>query len=259
MRLLSGFVLAAAVVGCGVDGGGGDAGIVADGGVFGSDGDPTGDAAGPYATTFDGDADSWPAPWVEAGGVARADVVGGRARLAPMESSYSLARMHLPGDAADADIVFTVEFDDLVSQGVGFYARQNGGYLGQSDPHGQGYAVFVEGFRGAPAIGVWREVDGDEQELEVAQNPVANMTSGVTYAVRFAVSQQDASSTRLRCRIWEADTAEPTAWAIDTTDSTAVLQNLSGGYAADAWSSINPNNPGTIADVYIDDIRIGQL
>src|SRR6187431_38997 len=83
---------------------------------------------------------AWPAPWVEAGNeVAVADVQGGRGRLRPEPSSYSLARMVAPGTTSAAEVLFTLIFEEASSQGVGFYAQQNGGYLQQTSPFGQGY------------------------------------------------------------------------------------------------------------------------
>src|SRR5205814_1079180 len=117
----------------------------------------------PFAT----DAPTWPAPWSVAGNVQVADVVGGAARLAPQPTSYSLARMKGSPPTGDVEVTFAFRMEDQATQGVGFYVRQNGGYLMQTLPHGQGYAVFVAGsWYGANAgIGVWRELDGTEQLL----------------------------------------------------------------------------------------------
>ena len=211
-----------------------------------------------YAQSFDQSGSGWPAPWRVLGGVDVADVVGGRARLIPVVSDYSLARMGLAASEANTDVLFTVEWKDFARQGVGFYVRQNGGYLTKTTPNGQGYAVFVEGFNGV-YIGVWRELYGAEQMLTRRQNPyTGTISTGVPYKVRFRCLQETPTATRLQARIWLASQVEPTAWDIDTTDGTVALQNTSGGYAVDAWSSITPTTPGApkTADLFVDDIVI---
>ena len=121
------------------------------------------------------------------GSVETADLQGNRARFRPTLSNYSLARLHAPFDERDVEVELTLEFTDVTSQGLGFYVRQNGGYLQQTPTHGQGYAVFVEGFRASPGIGAWREVDGNEQEVQVHFDPALNFQNGVRYRVRFRV------------------------------------------------------------------------
>ena len=78
----------------------------------------------------------------------------GRARL--QGDIASVARMILPGySEVDVDVRVTLEYESFHSQGIGFYARQNGGYLTDTTPHGQGYAMFLEdGGSGAPALGL---------------------------------------------------------------------------------------------------------
>lgn len=186
-------------------------------------------------TDFSGsDGAAWPAPWTVLGGVASATLLGGRGRLIPMTSGYSLARMGAAASVKDAEVTFSLLFEDLATQGIGFYVRQNGGWLANTTPHGQGYALFVEGFRGA-RMAMWHELDGVEQEIANSATTLT-LSSGTLYSARFRVTQE-ASLTRLQARLWPAAQSEPAAWQIDITDGTAVLQNLSGGFAVDSWST----------------------
>src|SRR5438309_6936098 len=89
------------------------------------------------------DGSAWPSAWHELGGVATATILGGRGRLTPLATSYSLARMGHTAAQRDVEVTFQLRFEDASSQGVGFYVRQNGGYL-KTATHGAGYAVFVE-------------------------------------------------------------------------------------------------------------------
>lgn len=208
------------------------------------------------------DGADWPAPWIESGNeVALADVQSGRGRLRPEPSNYSLARMVAPGNSTDVQAIFTLIFEDAGSQGVGFYARQNGGYLQQTNPFGQGYAVFVEAFRG-PAIGVWKEEAGNEQDLQILFDAGLGLVSGVPYRVRFLLTSAPPFATdartqggpsRLRARVWPAGSPEPVSWQVDASDSTAVLQDVAGGFAIDSWSNLTS---GITAHTLVDDLQI---
>lgn len=219
-----------------------------------SGGDSGVDAGWSFTETFPGGAASaWPVRWTILGGTASASVTAsGGGRLVPTASSYSLARVGTTEGVRDVEVTFKLRFEDANTQGVGFYVRQNGGYLKASAVHGQGYAVFVERFRGS-RIGVWREVDGAEIEITPSFTAFASdIVSGVTYSVRFVVKQENPTTTRLRARMWIATDAEPAAWQVDHTDTTAVLQNISGGMATDSWSTATA---GTItAGTVVDDI-----
>ncbi len=207
------------------------------------------------------DGAAWPAPWTPISGTAAvADIQGGRARFRPVPTGYSLARVVAPIATQDVEVRFTVIFADVGpggTQGVGFYVRQNGGYLQQTMPHGQGYAVFVEDFRG-PGIGVWKELDGNEIPLAITFDAALAFQNGVPYRVRFRVSQVDPANTLLQAKVWPAAQAEPTAWQVSFLDNTPQLQNLAGGIALDSWSSLQSPNPITAA-TFVDDVQVNGL
>jgi hypothetical protein len=205
-----------------------------------------------FQESFDvADGEPWPAPWSVLGGVALADVQGGRGRLVPVVSGYSLARIGVPLDCVDVEATFAFEFTDGATQGVGFYVRQNGGYLQATTPVGLGYAAFAENFRAPVGIGAWREIGGSEQQLEAIE-PFA-ITPGVVYRVRLRVTQDGDTRTQARVRIWRDGDAEPDAWQVERTDATPELQRLSGGIAVDAWSSLTSGQP---FELYVDDIVV---
>lgn len=211
-------------------------------------GDTTGSAGAlPYEESFEGaDGSPWPAPWHAIGNnVLSNELTGGRARLSGATSA--VARMALPGFVeTDTEVTVTVVFDEWYQQGFGFYVRQNGGALQETDPPGQGYAVFSEGgFEGG--IGLWRELDGVEERI--AFSPQNGIEAGVAYRVRFQCFQ-DGDVTTLRAKMWPVDQVEPGAWQVQTQDSTPVLQGTSGSFAADVY-----NYAGT-GSIYLDDLRI---
>jgi gluconolactonase len=202
---------------------------------------------------------AWPAPWSVAGGIALADIQSGRARLRPTPSGYSLARMKAAIVNRDVEVRFAFVMEDEPTQGVGFYVRQNGGYLTQTVPNGQGYAVFLEGgFRAQPGIGLWKEQAGVESPLAHSAGSVAGPSAGVLYRVRFRVHQLNATSTYMQAKFWADASAEPVGWQVSVTDSTAVLQNIDGGIAIDSWSVTQNPNPIS-AHTVVDDIQIESL
>lgn len=205
-----------------------------------------------FQESFDvADGQPWPAPWTDLGGVALADVQGGRGRLVPVVSGYSLARIGVPLDCTDAEATFSFEFTDATTQGVGFYVRQNGGYLQSTTPTGLGYAAFAENFRTPVGIGAWREIGGSEEQLEAIE-PFA-IETGVVYRVRLRVTQDGSTRTLVQVKIWRDGEAEPEAWQVERTDDTPELQRLSGGIAVDAWSSLTAGQP---FEMFVDDIVV---
>lgn len=207
------------------------------------------------------DGSAWPSPWIAAGNeVAVADVQQERGRLRPDPSSYSLARMVAPGDVSSAEVLFTMVLEEPASQGVGFYARQNGGYLQQTTPFGQGYAVFVEAFRG-PGIGLWYEAAGVEQSIEIDFDAAHGLLAGVPYRVRFrleappsaAMASPSGAESHLRGRVWPQGSPEPAIWQVDVLDALVELQGVSGGFAIDSWSN---RTSAISAHTLVDDIQI---
>ena len=212
-----------------------------------------------YAADFDlPDQAGWPAPWLEAGEVDVAELVSGALRFRPLPSGYSLARLVADRGTRDVEVRFRVRFDDVSSQGVGFYVRQNGGYLDQTTPVGEGYAVFVEGFRGTPGIGIWKEDAGHEISLDILFDEALGLVDDVWFVVRFRALQIDAAQTLLQAKLWPEGDAEPAAWQVEVVDATPSLQGIGGGIALDSWSSIQ--SPGPIVDfTWVDDVEVRAL
>lgn len=220
-----------------------------------SSGDTIGDPGGAlFEEDFEGidDNASWPAPWTIVGGnVLGATVQAGRGALAGITGATG--RIALPGfDERDVEVLVTFEIGDWNAQGFGFYVRQNGGALTQTQPPGQGYAVFIEGFF-MQALGVWREIDGVEELLAAAPDPIAGgFVDGARYTIRYRV-EQTARGTQLRARVWPEGEPEPARWAVDFVDTTPQLQDIGGSFAVDVY-----NAAGT-GPVFADDIVVTAL
>jgi hypothetical protein len=206
----------------------------------------------PFASA---DNSAWPTPWSVLGDVQTADIQLQAARLRPDATGYSLARMGATIPNGSVEARFTLRFEDLSTQGIGFYVRQNGGYLQQTPTHGKGYAAFIEGsFRGSPGIGLWSEIDGVEGQLAHAAAPVPPLANGVVYRVRLQVQQSSAAQTSLRAKLWDATAAEPATWQVAFVDSAGVLQNVTGGVAVDSWSSLT--SAPISAYTFVDNIEL---
>ncbi len=210
-----------------------------------------------FSEDFEGipDGDPWPDNWVAVGnGVAAADVVGGRGRLRSVLSGYSLARITtFDVDCSEVDAWVTFQFTDGNTQGMGLYARNNGGFLRDTDPWGEGYAAFAEAFRTPVGIGLWREVEGREQNLPPVEG--FPLEAGVDYRVHFRLTQQDETTSLLQTKIWLASDPEPDEWNTERTDTTASLQNVGGALALDAWSS-DVAAGGETAFLLFDDVLV---
>lgn len=198
------------------------------------------------------DGAAWPEPWQVVGdGVISSEIDDGRGRIAG--TTAHTGRIILPGYAElDSEIWATVVFEDPTQQGFGFYVRQNGGALQDTDPPGLGYAVYLEGSF-LRAIGIWRETNGVEEPLMETPDPVpGGLLAGVPYRVRFQC-RQNGTMTAMRAKVWPADAAEPATWAVEVEDGTPELQDYAASYAVDVY-----NYSGT-GSLWIDDIVIMRM
>jgi hypothetical protein len=204
----------------------------------------------PRMEDFDGpDGDPWPAPWIALGGVAVQQLEHGRGRIASLPQA--VARMGLPDiDALDFDVEATVELTDWTRQALAIYVRHNGGWLLETDPPGQGYAMLLEG---GPElrIGLWRERSGVEElvgHVAIAE-PIDPL---VPHRVRFQCVQLQ-NATLLRTKIWQVDAPEPDAWAIELIDVSPDLQDVAGDIAIDLHDGSGSGS------VYVDDFVMRPL
>jgi hypothetical protein len=190
-----------------------------------------------YEEPFDGaNGSAWPDPWTIVGThIIDAEIDDGRARMSG-ENNLT-ARLALQGfDITNAEVLVRVEYENWGGQGYGFYVRQNGGALQETDPPGQGYGVYAEG--NTRTLGIWKEIDGVESPiLEVPDAVAGGVESGVPYIIRFQCEQQG-DTTALRAKMWREGDAEPTSWGVEVEDGTPELQNVSGSFANDVYNYV---------------------
>lgn len=100
---------------------------------------------------------------------------------------------------------------------------------------------FVAG--GAVTLGLVKVVGGVETALS-ATPTVATIATGTPVGVQLEVT--GTSPTTLRAKAWPIGSAEPTAWAVTGTDSTAALQ-VAGAVGLDTYLSSTATAPVTVA------------
>ncbi|MBK8233589.1 MAG: hypothetical protein IT349_08855 [Candidatus Eisenbacteria bacterium] len=210
----------------------------------------------PYAESFDGpDGANWPSPWFPGGAHVTAwDLQANRGRLNGDPTFVS--RMILSGySELDVEMTATVEFDNVVGQGFGFYVRQNGGTLQEYQPHGQGYAMFLKGDWAWPDdLGLWREIDGVETQFAWGFNPIpGGLQNDVRYRLRYRVTQTTPTETLLQARVWIEGQPEPALWTIEALDTHPLLQGTTGSFAIDIY-----NHFGT-SPLFVDDLVLERV
>jgi len=206
-----------------------------------------------YSESFAGtEGSDWPAPWYPIGThLAWHDIYNNQGRFRSDGLDASPGRMQLPNTTLcgfSADAWWTVSFEDPNNQGSGLYVRQNGQYIGE------GYELFIDGSSYAPThLTFWYAVNGVEHRFFEAPVPApAPLLANTKYRVHFQVYQVDSATTSLRGKIWPATDCEPSAWQIETTDTTPSLQYVRGNFAFDVY-----NYSGT-ANVLVSDLVITQ-
>ena len=96
---------------------------------------------------------------------------------------------------------------------------------------------------------------GAEVSLASANVPGLTVASGQYLRLRFEL--EGASPTTLRAKAWSRDVAEPAAWTVTATDSTAGLQT-SGALGIDVYQSSSATSPATTAFDRFTVTRLGR-
>jgi len=212
-----------------------------------------------YSESFTGaNGSNWPSEWIPvAASTVNADIQNNSGRLQANAPPIVARLVSTTLNMTNFEAKIIIRFEDFANQGIGFYGRQNGGYLMSSVPNGQGYGLFTEGdVNFDPAnIGIWEEINGIETRITGKDGPLVpgGLLNNTNYCVRYRVEQLDATQTQLRARIWLQTGTEPSAWDVELISTTAQLQNQAGGFAVDIY---NYSGSGSI---YFENIEITDL
>jgi PKD repeat protein len=180
--------------------------------------------------------------WTVVGSTAAATVTGGSGRISAAVGGTSAATLPVP--VRDAD----VRADVVVEK-----APTGGGSFVSVVSRSAGAERYTTQLRysatGSVTASLTRVSGGAETVLGSYRLP-ANYTPGTVLEVRFAT--EGTGTTTLRAKVWPAGTAEPAAWQVTATDTTAVLQRA-GAVRVDLYHS---STATTAQTVRLDDLQV---
>ncbi|MGY1601003.1 PKD domain-containing protein [Geodermatophilus sp. SYSU D00815] len=177
------------------------------------------DAFGREVTGGWGTADTGGA-WTVSGTASNASVTGGSGRLTAAAGTSIGAGLGF--SARDVSVSADVLLEKAASGG-GTYASIGARAVGATMYNAQLYF----GSDGSVGVGLVAMVNGAETYLGYYTLP-AKYTAGTVLKLR--LEAVGSGTTTLRAKLWPSGTAEPTAWQVSATDTTAALQGAGGLY-----------------------------
>jgi PKD repeat protein len=174
------------------------------------------------------------------GGAASAYGVDGSVGTIRMATAGSGYRAWLPGVSSSA-VDVTIKYGlDKVADGGGMFFSLGGRVVGTND-----YRAKVKiGPDGVQTLYLVRVLTNAETTLGSVVLPAGlTYTAGSSMQLRLQV--EGASPTTLRVKVWQAGAAEPAAWTLTRTDSSAGLQVAGGVGVATYLSGTSTNIPVT--------------
>lgn len=184
--------------------------------------------------------------WSIGAGANQFSVGGGVARLQLKAGDGFQATLPSVSSSSTDTTVFTAL--DRTPTGDGQFISLIGRVTGSSQ-----YLVKVRvASNGQVTAWLTRVVNGTATVIGQA-TPSVVLGSGKTLALRLQVTGK--SPTTVRAKVWQAESTEPSAWTVSTTDSTSQLQTV-GGVGLWSYASANMSN-GPIA-VFFDSLTVTQ-
>jgi PKD repeat protein len=171
-------------------------------------------------------------PWTVSGGATRFTVAGGTG-LQAVPAGITTAATLSSISATATDTVVRIAADRAVDGAV--YAWVHGRKVGGAD-----YAARVKIL---PSGAVELHLTRSGTALAGGALPGVTLAAGQQLTVR--VQATGTSPTTLRARAWRTGTAEPSAWAVTSTDATAGLQSAGSVAVSTYLSSSTTNGPVT--------------
>ena len=199
------------------------------------------DAFGRTATGGWGSADLGGA-WTVSGTASNYSVSGGEGRISLTAGGGRTASLSSVSQSS-ADVTARLSLDKAMTGG-GVYMAVIGRQVNSSNDYRLKLRVQSNGSVTAQLV---RVVAGSEAVIQtVATVPGVTVAAGDGLQVRFQVS--GAGTTALAAKVWKSGTAEPAAWLLESSDSTAVLQ-ASGAVGLWAYLSGSATNAPVVLSV----------
>ena len=199
------------------------------------------DAFGRTATGGWGSADVGGA-WTVGGTASNYSVSGGEGRISLTAGGGRTASLSSVSQSS-ADVTARLSLDKAMTGG-GVYMAVIGRQVNSSNDYRLKLRVQSNGSVTAQLV---RVVAGSEAVIQtVATVPGVTVAAGDGLQVRFQVS--GAGTTALAAKVWKSGTAEPAAWLLESSDSTAALQS-SGAVGLWAYLSGSATNAPVVLSV----------
>lgn len=152
--------------------------------------------------------------WTQTPGTANVAIDAGRAKLTSQAAGQTRSATLNATTSASTDLTFGFALPALPT-GARMYVSALGRVVG-SDDYRARWVI-------APGGGVQAQLARGGTVLSSLDLPGFTLAANTVYTVRVQVD--GTGTTALRSKIWPAGTAEPSAWQLSTTDTTAALQS----------------------------------
>ncbi|MDM7830695.1 PKD domain-containing protein [Cellulomonas edaphi] len=171
--------------------------------------------------------------WGLSGAASLFTVQGGSGLVSVAAGATPRARLAI--NARDVDISTSVSLNKLSDAGVAraYLAART---VGTTNDY---YISVKVAANGGLSLQFVRRIAGVDTNLTAVSLPGVTYVAGQKLNIR--LQAQGANSTTLRAKAWLASQAEPTAWQLTATDSTADLQ-VAGGVGIGAYSPASTTN-----------------
>ncbi|GCE76118.1 PKD domain-containing protein [Cellulomonas biazotea] len=167
--------------------------------------------------------------WSVAGGAANFSVASGVGAMRVTGAGFRLSSF-LPVSATSADVRADVALD-VMPTGSGTDLEVVGRSVGTTDGYRARLKMLSTGVVRASIIGT---AAGTTTTVAQVNVPGVTYTAGQTLSVRFQV--EGTGTTQLRLKVWPTGSAEPAAWTLTGSSTTASLQ-VAGGVGLSVYTS----------------------
>ena len=189
--------------------------------------------------------------WTTSGASSNFAVTGGVGTMKMPTAGYGPSAMLNSVSSSATDLTITMS-SDKVATGNGIYISAIGRHTAGGDYRGKARVQA----NGAVAVSVSSVVGGTETLLGGKEVVVSGLTYSVGTKLRMRLQVQGTTTTTIRVKVWDASTAEPTAWLISQTDSTAALQGAGSVGLMTYLSGSATNPPVTVS---FDDLSVQPM
>ncbi|NAZ81401.1 PKD domain-containing protein, partial [Kineococcus sp. R8] len=186
-------------------------------------------------------------PWSVTGGAANFSVAGGVGRVQTATAGATSTALLNGAASDDTDLRFSFALDKATTGG-GVFFTAIGRRVDASTDYRSTTKVLSDG---RVNLSVVRRTGGTETSLQAVT--VAGLTAAPAARLQVRVQVRGTGTTTVRAKVWLDGTAEPTAWQVSRTDTTAALQ-AAGSTGFSMYLSGSATNAPLVAS--LDDVVV---